>query len=314
MNNPLLSICIPTYNQPKEVERLLNTLLEQAVQNESVEIVIRDDSSNEETKKIVDNYLTKLPIRYFHGEKGGLDRAIIFLTQEAKGEYVWWLGDDDLAPGAVTEVLKIFKNYPEVSFLFLNYASFDRKKPERIGVEGIMDKNKMLELANGSLGFISVTLFKRECVSDAFPVAEKYIGSAFSNLCIVLGALSKSNKTYFVSNPLVINYPNKPEEVNDNGFEVFGINFVDILNEFSNEFTKKSIRKVVAENFKHVWKGVFVRWVTGYESPRGKKIKMLKYYWNFIDIVPALFLLNLPLFINRFFYSLYRKVKSSCKK
>ena len=263
MNNPLLSICIPTYNQPKEVERLLNTLLEQAVQNESVEIVIRDDSSNEETKKIVDNYLTKLPIRYFHGEKGGLDRAIIFLTQEAKGEYVWWLGDDDLAPGAVTEVLKIFKNYPEVSFLFLNGCTKDYPENPAIKITNsrfFIDSNEVIAELSDFLGFISATIFRKKLASDGVEKSKKYIGSAFVNLYIILSVLSQSKSNFFIKSPLIISKKREPTDpLWYDPVEVFGFNFPKIVREFKGNFSIFSIRKMLKKNLESIWRMVLIR-------------------------------------------------------
>jgi len=59
MNNPpILSICMLVYNQPEDVQRLLGSISSQI--DERVEIVIRDDSSNDNTKKIVHTFLKYL--------------------------------------------------------------------------------------------------------------------------------------------------------------------------------------------------------------------------------------------------------------
>ena len=61
-NNILLSICIPTYNQPQKVKRLLKSLLPQI--SPEVEIIVCDDSSNFETENIIKEYLGKTSIKY----------------------------------------------------------------------------------------------------------------------------------------------------------------------------------------------------------------------------------------------------------
>jgi hypothetical protein len=109
-----------------------------------------------------------------------------------------------------------------------------------------------------------------------------------------------------VNNPYIIIHPNTPEEVNDNGFEVFGVNFLLIMREFKGYFRWLSFRRTVAKNFSHVWRGVLVRFATGYESPRGKRWPMLKYYWNYPATWVALPLMFLPRSIARIGYKTYQ--------
>ena len=51
MNNQiLLSVCVPTYNRPTQFRRMLIGLMPQLT--DEIELVIRDDSPNNETKKV----------------------------------------------------------------------------------------------------------------------------------------------------------------------------------------------------------------------------------------------------------------------
>ncbi|MBE6096684.1 MAG: glycosyltransferase [Schwartzia succinivorans] len=96
---PLVSILIPTYNQPKFFEKALRSALAQDYRN--IEIVVGDDSTNEETKELLEcNYLKKYPqIRYFYhggplGEHGL--KNIEFVLDHAEGEFISHLFHDDL--------------------------------------------------------------------------------------------------------------------------------------------------------------------------------------------------------------------------
>ncbi len=96
---PLVSILIPTYNQPKFFEKALKSALSQDYRN--IEIVVGDDSTNEETKELLErNYLKKYPqIRYFYhgGPLGGHGiKNIEFVLDHAEGEFVSHLFHDDL--------------------------------------------------------------------------------------------------------------------------------------------------------------------------------------------------------------------------
>ena len=306
MNTPLLSFCIPTYNDPVAVDRVLGQLAAQWT-NE-VEVIVRDDSTNEKTKEVVDRWTNTIPIKYFHGKKEGLDPAIIFMTEIATGKYVWWFGNDELQKGAIEKVLRTVKEDPETSFLLMNYRAFDRKVPAYpdSGDFQFKDRNEILKMSGGNLGFITVTIFEREKALPGIEGSKKYLGSAFVNLYLIFQVLSQSKVIRFISFPYIHNHPNTQEEVNDNGFEVFGINFFNIATEFKGAFSRKSLRALLKKNFGYVWRGVLVRWVTGYESPKGKRWPMLRLYWNYPEFWLAAPFLVFPLWANRAFYRVYK--------
>lgn len=311
-NDILLSICIPTYNQPQEVRVLLKSLLRQKITSE-VEIIMRDDSTNFETEKIVKEYSAKIPINYFKGEKLGIDKAILFLTEKAKGKYIWWIGDDEVDDGGVEHVLTTVKKFPDISFILVNCRDFNRGEATlRLGNDRFFkDNNEVLEGVANVLGFISITIFKREMSLSGIEPSKKYIGSEFVNLYLVLHVLSQKGRIYFLSKPYLINHLKEHgEDVYYRGFQVFGVNFFNIVQEFRDKLDKKTIRKILAKNFSHIWRGALVNQVRGqnvrigFGSPIFKPI--CKLYWSFPEFLIALPFLVMPRFINRFFYKIYK--------
>ena len=73
-SNPIISICIPTYKQPKELKRLLESLKLQLTQE--IEVLICDDSPDDESMELVLRYNKHgSNIKYFRGsENNVLDR------------------------------------------------------------------------------------------------------------------------------------------------------------------------------------------------------------------------------------------------
>ena len=61
-NNYLFSVVIPTYNRRVDLERCLNSLLEQTFKN--FEVIICDNASTDNTKELIEKYNTLLNLNY----------------------------------------------------------------------------------------------------------------------------------------------------------------------------------------------------------------------------------------------------------
>ncbi|KEK24133.1 glycosyltransferase [Bacillus gaemokensis] len=106
---PLVSILIPTYNRPLYFEQSLRSVLNQTYSN--IEIIIGDDSTNDETEKIIQKYLPYYQnITYIKNTPtlGQFENAIM-LFDKANGEYINYLMDDDLFH--LNKIEKMMKYY-----------------------------------------------------------------------------------------------------------------------------------------------------------------------------------------------------------
>jgi glycosyltransferase involved in cell wall biosynthesis len=58
---PILSICVPTYNREKCLRRLLDSIVFQKefIDTNDVEVVISDNASTDSTKELVNEYVKK---------------------------------------------------------------------------------------------------------------------------------------------------------------------------------------------------------------------------------------------------------------
>jgi len=107
MTNPLLSICIATYNRAGYIGKTLESIIPQLT--EEVEIVIVDGASPDNTEAVARGYAEACKqIRYIRlPAKGGVDHDYCQAVEAAKGSYCWFFSDDDLLkPGAVAAVLR----------------------------------------------------------------------------------------------------------------------------------------------------------------------------------------------------------------
>jgi glycosyltransferase involved in cell wall biosynthesis len=94
-NNPKVSVVIPTYNRPHLIGRAIKSVLDQTYQN--FEIVVIDDSPNEETEKIIKS-LNDKRIKYIRNEeRKGLSAARNqgVKMSDLSAKYIAFLDDDD---------------------------------------------------------------------------------------------------------------------------------------------------------------------------------------------------------------------------
>ena len=92
---PKVSVIVPFYNVEGYIEKCLDTLVNQAL--EDIEIIVVNDGSKDNSKLIVKRFLEKYPkkIVYLEKENGGLSDSRNYALPHAKGEYVAFLDSDD---------------------------------------------------------------------------------------------------------------------------------------------------------------------------------------------------------------------------
>ena len=89
---PFISIIIPTYNSATFLPRAIESCLSQNL--DKYEIIVVDDGSIDNTKKVIENMHNK-NIRYYYQKNSGPSAARNKGINEAKGEYILFLDSDD---------------------------------------------------------------------------------------------------------------------------------------------------------------------------------------------------------------------------
>ena len=161
MQFPLISICIPAYKRPENIDRLLHSISIQTFKD--FEIIITDDSPDESLKPVLQKY-GQLPIFYYKNEKplGTPDNWNHGISL-AKGEWIKLIHDDDwfvdenslAAFAAATSTKKRF-----ISCRYYNvFPSGEKEMPGFPGnwKDKIINEPMML-LATNVIGPPSVTL------------------------------------------------------------------------------------------------------------------------------------------------------------
>lgn len=90
-----VSIVIPVYNMEKYLDRCMESVLAQTLQN--TEIILVDDGSTDSSASMCDQYSAKYPDRIVvcHKENGGLTSAWKAGSRLARGKYTGYVDSDD---------------------------------------------------------------------------------------------------------------------------------------------------------------------------------------------------------------------------
>lgn len=159
---PLLSICIPSYNRPKQLSELLGSV---DARPDDVEIVVGEDCApkQSEVRERVNAFQRASPYRvtYYENERNlGYDGNLRELIRRAGGEFVLFMGDDDLfVAGQLNPFLDFVRANRDVSYFLRSYYG----RPPAGHSDGTLEQFKYLPSARRLPPGIEtcVFLFKR---------------------------------------------------------------------------------------------------------------------------------------------------------
>jgi glycosyltransferase involved in cell wall biosynthesis len=160
---PTLSICIPTYNRCERLDRLVGSLVAQIRKEpeleENIQLLISDNSSTDNTKKICEKWAKEAPFISYSRNAWNIGGDInqIRSVELATGRHAWIIGDDDLVRDG--GVAKVFSHLaPEKTQFFLDFACVDLNgdclTPSRLPVD-IKEPITTVDLIK-RLGYLSV--------------------------------------------------------------------------------------------------------------------------------------------------------------
>jgi len=169
---------MPTHNRARFIEETLENVIAQV--NDSIEIVIVDGASTDNTAEVVQRYQQRFSnLVYYRGkENPGVDRDMARTIELARGEYCWMLSDDDfLKDGAINRILEEIKSGYEIYLCNVTVCDLSmRPVRERCWLSAevkdrvfnLHDRNELIEYCNraNSLGalfsFMSPIVLRRE--------------------------------------------------------------------------------------------------------------------------------------------------------
>lgn len=108
-----VSVCVVTYNQEQYIAECLDSLVSQQT-NFKFEIIIGEDCSTDDTRKIIQRYVDQYPnlvIPLFHEKNVGAVENVKQVYKKAKGKYIAHMDGDDMAlPGKLQKQFDILES------------------------------------------------------------------------------------------------------------------------------------------------------------------------------------------------------------
>ncbi len=188
-----LSLCMATFKRASFLAETLDSIVPQL--SDSVELVIVDGASPDETKDVVQRYVSAHDnIRYYRepvnsGVDGDYDKAVGY----GRGEYCWLVADDDLlVPDAVARVVEQLEDRdPDLLVVDSEVRDVTLTRvlqPKRIKFDdtrfyGSDDADRLLADTGDALTFIGIVIIRRDIWMAR--ARQRYYGTMFIHVGVI---------------------------------------------------------------------------------------------------------------------------------
>jgi glycosyltransferase involved in cell wall biosynthesis len=204
----LVSIVIPAYNRPHYLELALKSALAQTYQ--PIEIIICDDSTNNEVQAMVQAYQKQeRQIHYVKNQTNLFTKNFQKCFDLANGDYVNFLMDDDLFhPEKIEKMVKSFRD-PNVTLVTSHRQPIDEAgKPLPLTLEtskilettttmdGILLGNYVLKNGINVIGEPTTVLFRKKDLTEPFGTYRQKPYVCINDLATWMLLLSKGKAVY----------------------------------------------------------------------------------------------------------------------
>lgn len=210
IHQPLLSICIPTFNRAAKLRACLMRLKEQLKNFPAhYEIVVSDNHSTDETRQIVESFDT-LNIRYILREKnyGGFENSR-FALKSGSGKYLCYVADDDsIRLDIIYRIVLRMQASPALVACFAPAATYDIKNKKIHALFGHdksevlikrKDQKKLLDYILQNHAYPEIAIYRSQEFCQAFLANSQVAYEAFiwTSDILDLGDIIFLNEAYY---------------------------------------------------------------------------------------------------------------------
>lgn len=235
-----LSLIIPMYNVESYISECINSIQNQIT--DEVEVIIIDDGSTDNSKKILDELIFNLPknkakqFKVFSQKNQGQSAARNLALSKCSGDYIAFLDSDDIiAPKYFDILLSIIDTYhPDI--IRFNYSTFkdnidyDKHSNSFEGSETLVkvDDGILLNIFNEMSWFSFINIYKKKFFkNNKFP-----IGVYFEDIDLISRIFLEAETIYFLNDCLYyyrINMQSSIRNMSDKNIEKLIFSYENIL-------------------------------------------------------------------------------------
>lgn len=283
-----LSLIIPMYNVESYISECINSIKNQIT--DEVEVIIIDDGSTDNSKKILDELIFNLPknkakqFKVFSQKNQGQSAARNKALNIACGEYVGFIDSDDILDGNyIKELFRIINGY-EPDIISIRAARFKKlindqdvisemKLLDKVGLYDLTDELK-IEIFNRHYWFIWSYIVKRSIIKN-----NRFISGIYFEDAVFLSSLVLRLDNIYFSDKKIYNYrynvngsllsaSSKNVQKNINSYKF-------IINYFYNEIRNN--------NFYSISYVISLQTYLAYLKDKKGIFAMIKAYYEFLD-------------------------------
>src|SRR2546428_9692631 len=98
VNNPAISVVIPTFNRAESLQSTLQSLVDQSLSKDDYEVIVVNDGSTDSTPEICRKFTKRMQlVALRHAENSGISAAKNTGILAARGRILLFADDDDVA-------------------------------------------------------------------------------------------------------------------------------------------------------------------------------------------------------------------------
>lgn len=137
-----LSIVIPAYNVEKYIGNCLDSIFNQKIENNLLEVIVVNDGSKDRTEDIIKQYAANHSnLIYISQENQGQSVARDNGLKRATGDIVWYIDSDDAAnEGSINKLFYYFDKYPQADLLVFDWRHVYTDRNKEIYCHGFSQK------------------------------------------------------------------------------------------------------------------------------------------------------------------------------
>ena len=238
--NPKISVVIPSYNRAGCIEKAIDSVLEQTV--DDIEIILVDDGSTDNTRELIQNKYGD-QVRYVYQENQGMAGARNTGIKNAQGDYIAFLDSDDYWYSAKLErQMSLAEEHPEYGLLAsrcdkIQCSERTKKLRRPLSYQGRRGKSGWVlnDLFQANFIRTSTVIIRRDCFNRIGLFDEKLIRGEDIDFWLRMAAVYPIG---FINESLTV-YLDNPDGVSTDSL----VGRLYRLSVFEKDYLKKKIPK-----------------------------------------------------------------------